>query len=170
MCDVSEKTLNLASRFLSYRMRTRAELDRHLKEKGVDPSERAACIARMEEYHLLDDLEYARMYIESMLERGRGLARIRRELAGKGVDRYVIEDAVALLGDDLPDEYEAALGQALEELAEENLLAMDYREKQKAKARIVGRLTRRGYEMSTVLEALQAAFSRREQELREERD
>lgn len=164
--EVSERALNIASRYLSFKPRTKGETAKHLKDKGIGPKEISACISLLEEYRLLDDLEYSRMYMETMLQRGRGMARICRELQNKGVDRFIIEDAQLLIEEDAPDEYEMALEQASAALEDEDVLNMDYREKQKIRSRIAGRLARRGYGTDTVLRAVRTAFAQREEEQR----
>ena len=163
---VEEKTLDRASRYLAYKPRTRKELCRYLKDHGVGTQEAEECADLLEEYHLLDDLEYARVYAESMLQRGRGLERIRRELAQKGISRNTIEDGLALL-EEMPDEDEAALEQAKDLLLDEDLVGMDYHEKQKLKSRIAGRLSRQGYRMETVYRAVREAFEQTERDQRE---
>ena len=165
--DLPEEIMDRAAKYLAYQPRTRQELCRHLRERGARPEDVQRCADLMEEYHLIDDLEYARMYIESRLESGRGMARIRRELQQKGVSAFVIEDAAALL-EEIPDEYEIALQQAEAAIAGEDLRSMDYADKRKLMGRISGRLVRRGYRTQTVYSAVRTAFARREEAQQDE--
>lgn len=165
--DAYDKAVDLATKYLSYKPRTRRELEEHLKKKGCSADVISSCCNMMEEYHLLDDLQYCRMYIESRLESGKGMARIRQELLSKGIDRYTIEDALPLL-EDLPDERDMALQMAKDAAADLDLLSMDYNEKQKARARIARRLAGRGFQTDAVFTAVRKAFDEREQAQREE--
>ena len=161
------KAMDRAAKYLAYKPRTRRELLQHLREKGVDADDAEQCVETMESYHLVDDLEYSRMYIETMLERGRGMDRIRRELAGKGVDRNTIEDALAEIGE-LPDESEIALRRALDMLYQTDVMSMEYEEQQKVRARIARKLNRQGFRTETVYSAVRKAFELRRQEQEEQ--
>ena len=86
--EVSERCMERASRFLSYKPRTRHELIKHLTERGFGMEEASLCADRMEEYRLIDDLEYSRMYFEAMFERGKGQDRIRQALGDLADGRH----------------------------------------------------------------------------------
>ncbi len=164
-----QKLMDKAANYLAYKPRTRQELRKYLRERGASAETVDRCLATMEEYHLIDDLEYSRMYIESMLQRGRGLVRIRRELRTKGVEEDVIEDALHQM-EELPDEYEMALEQAYSVIGQEDIAGMDHHEKQKLMARLAGRLGRKGYPAETVYRAVRTALAEREQQQKEERE
>ena len=155
--EVSERCMERASRFLSYKPRIRHELIKHLTERGFGTEEASLCADRMEEYRLIDDLEYSRMYFEAMFERGKGLDRIRRELAEKGVDRNTIEDSLLLI-EEVPDAYEAALEQAQMALAAEDVRDLTYEEREKIKGRIARRLARKGYPADAIYRAVREAL------------
>ena len=73
--------------------RTRAELERKL-QAGEYPREAVeAALAYVESFGYLDDRRYARHYVECKKE-GRGKARLKMELAQKGVDRSIIEEVL----------------------------------------------------------------------------
>ncbi len=155
--EVSDKCMDRASRYLAYKPRTRQELCRHLRDRGFGEEEIRACADRLEEYKLLDDLEYSSLYIETMVQRGRGMDRIRRELAAKGVDRNTIEDAVAGM-EDLPDEDRLAMDQARQMLEGMDLCGMDHNEREKVKARIARRLASRGFRADTIYRTARKAM------------
>lgn len=168
---VRPQTMDRASKYLAYKPRTRADLVRHLRERGCDEEEACLCADLLEEYHLLDDLDYSRMYMESMIRRGRGMARICRDLRAKGVDANTIEDARADLDTEgLPGEDQVALEAALAAVADQDLLHMDYREREKVKGRIARRLAGRGFSTDTIFTAVRRAFQQREADQREEED
>lgn len=158
----SDQVMDLAGKYLAYKPRTRKELCDHLLKKGCSESQAAECADRMEEYHLIDDVEYSRAYIESRTASGRGMARIRAELSAKGVDRNTIEDALLLTGG-LPDEYAMALEQARAAVSGLDVSAMDYAERQKVLGRIARRLAGRGFSPDTVYRASKKAIELSEQ-------
>ncbi len=162
---ISEKLLDRAARYLAYKPRTSRQLRSYLAEHGAGEEEAEECVKMMEEYHLLDDLEYSRSYIDTKAREGHGMNRIRRELAQKGVPASVIEDALAEI-DDLPEEEETALAQALAAVEGVDILNMEYPDKQKLMGRIAGRLSRRGFSAETVYRSVRTAFARREEEQR----
>jgi regulatory protein len=87
--------------------RSRHQLAEKLAERGVAPEAAAAVLDRFEEVQLIDDAEFARMWVRSRAAT-RSLARsaLKRELADKGVDPALAEDALAQVSDD--DERDAA--------------------------------------------------------------
>lgn len=136
--------MDRALKYLNIKPRTRAQVERYLQSKDHTEEEIAAVISELEEYHYVDDLVFSRMYIELGFEKGRGIARIRRELAEKGVDRDTIAKAIDEL-DDMPDEYERALEIGKNVVSGMDFADMDFKEKQKIQARIARRLAGRGY-------------------------
>ena len=158
MCSVNyEEGLDRAARYLAYQPRTRRQLVDHLRGRGVSADDADRIADLMESYHLLDDMEYTKMYIESRLDMGRGMNRIRQELRQAGIDGSMIEDALFVM-EDLPDEYETARMQAREAVRGENVGAMDHAARQKLMARIARRLAGRGFSTDTVYRAVRAAL------------
>ena len=82
-----------ASFYLSFKPRTRAQVVKYLHERGFEAEEIEKTVRELEEYHYIDDLQFAVMFAEISLEKGRGENRIRRELAEKGVATDVIDAA-----------------------------------------------------------------------------
>jgi regulatory protein len=91
-----EHALALAYRHLNRRDRTVAELRGYLDGKGVDAGDVEQSIATLRDQGYVDDARYARLLIEDKraLE-GWGNERIRRTLSARGIDRELIEDALA---------------------------------------------------------------------------
>lgn len=89
-----------ALRCLAQRDHSRQELARKLAAHGTE-DETAEVVQRMEELGLLSDGRYAESYVRSHLDRF-GAARLRLELARKGVHQEII--AQALAGSDAADE------------------------------------------------------------------
>ena len=136
--------LDRALKYLNIKPRTRHQVEQYLKGKDYAEDEIAEALAQLEEYHYIDDLNFARLYIELGFEKGHGMARIRRELGEKGVDRYVISAAIDEL-EDVPDEYEMALEIGRSVVSGIDISSLDYEEKQKLRAKIARRLAGRGY-------------------------
>lgn len=165
--DQHQKAMDLASRYLSYKPRTRKELCSHLREKGIDEENISLCADLLEEYHLLDDLQYSRMYIESMMDRGRGMMRIRRELIQKGISQETIEEGLQLI-EEVPSEEDMALQQARDAVMGEDIASMDYRQRERLKGRIARRLAGRGFRTEAIYQAITKAAEERLQEQKEE--
>jgi regulatory protein len=93
---MSRTTYERALSLLEHRPRSVAELRRKLLQKGDDPSEVEAVIARLCDQRLLDDTEFARQFARSrIVGAGSSRWRIVQELARKGVAREIADDAVA---------------------------------------------------------------------------
>ncbi len=82
-----------ALRHLARRDHSRAELARKLASHG-DPAEIEAVIERMRELGLQSDERYAEAFVRSKATRF-GAARLRNELARRGIDRDRIDEALA---------------------------------------------------------------------------
>jgi regulatory protein len=91
--------LQLAYRYLNRRDRTEGEVRKHLAGKGVDDGAVEAAIETLRDQGYVDDARYARLFAEDKraLE-GWGAERIRGTLASRGIDRDLIDEAVAADG------------------------------------------------------------------------
>jgi len=107
--DSFEKAYDRALRFLSYRPRSEAEVRRYLRDKAVSPAIEDEVIERLTRAKLLDDLAFARYWVENRESfNPRGLRMLRYELRRKGLSEETIAQALA----DLEEEesaYRAAL-------------------------------------------------------------
>ena len=139
------KAFRAGLRFISYRPRSRQEMNRRLGRRfGARTVELA--LARLEEQGYVDDATFARSWRESReAHRPRSAGLIRRELAQRGVGREEAEEAVAGLDDDA-NAYRAGLGRmrSLEEL--------DY---VTFRRRLGGYLARRGFGTAIVRRAVE---------------
>lgn len=90
--DACDQALQQSFRYLSYRARSRAELQDYLAGKGHPPSVREAALARLEELEMVDDLAFARAWVENRERfRPRSARALRHELRHKGVADEVID-------------------------------------------------------------------------------
>ncbi len=82
-------------RALERRAHAERELVRKLERKGHPSSAVRAALDRMSRLELIDDLAFARAYVSARTARGWGPSRLRRDLALLGVERTIIDRAVA---------------------------------------------------------------------------
>lgn len=126
-------------RRLAHAPRTRSELARDLRRRGADLETIEAVLDDVEDIGLIDDGQFARLWVESR-HRGRGLARsaLRRELSERGVDAEIVTEALeAIDGDD-----ERTRAQAL---VVRRVGLMTHLDSQTRQRRLMGFLMRRGY-------------------------
>lgn len=72
-----------------------ADLGRRLRRRGHPAPAVEAALGRLHDFGLLDDDAFARTYVDTRAERGRGPARLRRDLMSLGVAGPVIDRALA---------------------------------------------------------------------------
>lgn len=132
----ADRAYNQAVRFLSPRARSTMETRNNLSKKGFDTAVISETLAKLTRDGLLNDTEFAALFVESR-ERFRPRSRfaIGYELRQKGVDRAVIEHALA----DVDDE-DAAMRAVKSKLDRwQNLDAFDLKKK------VMGLLRNRGF-------------------------
>lgn len=139
-------------RKLSVRAQTRAELQQALEAKGVPDEPAQAVLDRMVELGLVDDVVFARDWVESRQQR-RHLSRriLQQELRHKGVERETIEEALKQV--DGEDELAAARA-----IVEKRRASLDRLEPKVRYRRLAGVLGRRGYSSAVVSAVLGEAL------------
>lgn len=91
-----EKVRELALQALERRRRTRRELEVVLRRKGVPSMVFAPVLDRLAEVGLINDLEYARVYLERRAAgRPRGARLLRGELQARGISADLIDRALS---------------------------------------------------------------------------
>lgn len=89
-----EKAKKIAASLLSYKSYTCQEIYQRLVRKGIDGEVAELTVAEFAKAGILNDEEYAKMYIHDALVLGmKGLFRIKQELRAKGVALSVIDRA-----------------------------------------------------------------------------
>ena len=89
-----EKAKKIAAKLISYKMYTCNEVYKKLVQKGIDDDIAQATVDEFVKAGILDDMEYAKLYIHDAQAIGlKGMYRIRQELLSKGVASSVIEKA-----------------------------------------------------------------------------
>jgi regulatory protein len=90
-----EAARRTALRCLELRSYARNDLARRLQRKGHPRQAVDEALGRIAELGLLDDEAYARSYVQTRAARGRGPSRLTRDLLSMGVERQVIDRALA---------------------------------------------------------------------------
>jgi regulatory protein len=141
------KALDLAAHYVDRRDRTVAELRRYLEGKRMVPHAIAAAIDELTACGQLDDSRYAQRFVEDKRQLDHwGSDRIERRLQALGVEHELVAAALAV---DSGDE----LSRAVELLQRRYPTPLiDNRER----ARALGVLVRRGYELELAHDAIRA--------------
>lgn len=141
--EAKEKALNL----LEYRAHSRKELFDKLR-RFTDEDTANEVAAMMEDAGLIDDEAYALQYAHDLMEmKYFGPARLKRELALRGIDDETAEAAIGAA--------EAELGPAEERLA--RIIDLKYKnllEDEKNRAKTINALFRLGYGYDMIKEAI----------------
>ena len=90
-----EAAFGTVLRCLELRSYARSDLGRRLLRKGHPRQAVEAALERATGLGLLDDAAYARSYVQTRAARGRGPSRLTRDLLAMGVQRSLIDRALA---------------------------------------------------------------------------
>ncbi|HEX2249669.1 MAG TPA: regulatory protein RecX [Gemmatimonadales bacterium] len=134
-------------RALEVRSYARADLGRRLRRKGHAAAAVEAALARAVELGLLDDSAFARSYVETRAARGRGPSRLTRDLLAMGVERSIIDRALAAQWPEGSDRAAVPLA-----LAKKRVSQLGALPRQTKRRRLVAYLARRGFTGREVME------------------
>lgn len=99
--DTVDRAFNQALDFLSYRPRSRDEVLRYLRKRGVEAAVADRVLERLQETQLVSDSQFAAFWVQNRQQFSpRGSWALRHELRQKGVDAEAIDQALV----DLPPE------------------------------------------------------------------
>lgn len=94
--EQGSKAWNAALRLLQVRPRTEREIRDRLRRKEFLPDQIDTAITRLRDLELLDDAEFARLWIANRQNLSpRGAQGLRQELRVKGVDREIADEMIA---------------------------------------------------------------------------
>lgn len=96
--DDLQKVYHQVIHYLSYRMRSEKEVRDYLQKKDVDEIQIDEIIAKLRDSNLVDDLEFAEMFVRTRMRtstKGPGL--IRQELRVKGIESTIANEALRQL-------------------------------------------------------------------------
>jgi len=147
--DTAEEAYERVLHFLSYRPRSEAEVRQYLHQRGLPDEISDQVINRLRRVGLLDDLAFARYWVENRERlRPRSPWALRQELQAKGLASEIIETALAEVD---PEEsaYRVALRQA------QRLSPCDW---ETFRRKVGPYLQRRGFAFDTINLALQRAW------------
>ncbi len=145
---MAKSTKAAALRFLKIRPRSIGELKEKLGSKGFSSTQIEKTLLDLMASGLLDDRAFTKSWINYRLARPFGFRRIIQELRAKGIDREIIEQAVAEIKGSY-DPQNAAL-----ELARRRWQRLPDIDVQKKRKRVLDFLLRRGFEADTVMKVL----------------
>ena len=143
--------------WIAHKPRSRADLSRRLRAKGIPDDVATAALDSLGEQGLLDDRGFAEAWVESRVRfRPRSRAMIRAELRAQGVDSAVIEDVTDEIDDQaLADTIAAAqIGRSLARHRDSDDDAWE-----RVQKRTGALLVRRGFGSGVVHRALGAAWA-----------
>lgn len=93
-----EQALNYAWCLLSYRSRSYQEIERRLTLRGYSPRVQAAVIAKLEDMGYINDLEFARQWVNDRIRfKPMGSYGLKKELIQRGISLEIAERVVAEL-------------------------------------------------------------------------
>ena len=128
---------NYLLRLLTHKVYTRKQLIEKLLKKGADPEKAEELLDKYAAYGYVDDMKYAKLYIDSHQEWGK--IRLTAELCHRGIDSLVVMEALEVMEPD--------------ELTRADLLVRQWLDCDISKEKILGRLARRGFSFSICREA-----------------
>ncbi len=140
-------------RALHRRAHARADLARRMVRRGHAPAAVEAALRRAEQHGFLDDAAFAAHYVQTRSERGRGPARLTRDLLALGVARPVIDRAVAERWPPEADRAAIPAGLAARRAAQLGDLPRPVKRR-----RLLAFLARRGFVGSEAIEAIRQAL------------
>lgn len=148
---------SIVLRQLTAAPKSRHQLAGKLQQRNVPDEVAEAVLDRFEEVQLIDDAEFARMWVRSRMQTKALAARaLQRELADKGITGELAEEALSQLSPD--DELQAAHGLVARKLKTD----VDYADRQtrdKHTRRLVSMLARKGYAPSLAFQVVDEAIN-----------
>lgn len=145
-----EAAYRTALRCLELRSYARSDLARRLARKGHPRQAVETALERVAVLGLLDDEAYARGYVRTRAARGRGPSRLIRDLLAMGVQRSLIDRAIAAEWPEGSDR--TSMPQAL---ATKRALQLGSLPRQTKRRRVLAYLARRGFSGREVTEMVE---------------
>ena len=144
-----KKATPVAIRYLSYRDRSCKEVTAHLTQKGFSEISVKKTVSYLTSLGYLNDerlaLSWGRLRIDA---KKIGLRRLRSELVARGLNKEIVEQALATLFSEV-DEWQLALSSARKKLS-----TMQDVEYEKKRRRLIQFLQRKGFAGDTVIQAV----------------
>ena len=149
------KARNSAYRLLTYRPRSRKELEEKLRDREFDDAVIEAVIADLMRLSYVNDREFARQWAAGRIRlRGFGRRRIEQELRNKGISRDLIRETL----DEVFEETSEA--DTAQQEAEKKLRHLTRFTPEVRRRRLAGHLERRGFSSETIYDILRRVGAR----------
>lgn len=146
----TDKAMDLAVNYLSFKSRTTSEMMTYLRKKDVDEAVIKHVLEKLMEYRYIDDEVYLKNYISNNSHLSRyGSKRLIQDLKRRGIS----DDLLLALEDLFPREEEHSCCQAV---AEKTLKALSGQTVSQKRKKIYDKLGRMGYPSDMVLEMLRS--------------
>ena len=146
-----DAAMSRAGRFLTLKARTEFEVRDRLLGAGYEPGVVDRVLGRLREMKLVDDVDFARSWIEERMRRkAAGPQVLRAELEAKGVDGAIIDEAIDSA---LPDEAARSEEVAAGLVSKWNGLPLE-----KQASRLASALARKGFSDDAVQAGLKAVL------------
>jgi regulatory protein len=147
--DAPYRAKERALRLLGLRDRSRREIQMRLRQAGFEPAAVSETVEWLAGLGYLDDRRFAAAYVAEKQRGGWGPRRIRAELAAKGVERPVVDEALAALED--AGTTGSGDGDALlEQTVRKRFGGQFATDPEAAERRLAGFLARRGYDWDII--------------------
>lgn len=149
------KAKNYTYRILARRMYTTKEIRDKLVERGYIDKVIQDVIATLERYGYLNDRTYAEEWIQSrMRAKPKGKTALRQELARKGIEKSIMEDALNRAFD------ESKEADMVLDLARQKARSYGSDDPAAAKRKLQSFLLRRGFDFETVKDVIEQVIGR----------
>jgi regulatory protein len=157
----AEAAYRTVLRALEIRSYARGDLARRMVRKGHQRQAVEAALERVARLGLLDDAAFAQTYVQTRSARGRGPARLVRDLLSMGLERSLIDRAVAAQWSEESDKAAMPLALARKRAAQLGALP-----RQTKRRRVVAYLARRGFTGRDITELVDQVVGSRESGVR----
>jgi regulatory protein len=152
----------VALRFLAHRPRTAKEIRDKLREKEFAEEEIKQTIETLERTGLLNDAEFARMYIrDALAAKPTGPSLLKRKLLLLGVEKSIVNESVQQAFSEVDDT--AAALEAGRKFLKKSTATRKPADKARLRQRLASFLTRRGFTWDVVEPALRTLIKERDE-------
>jgi regulatory protein len=142
--DDAARSRDIALNYISFRPRSSREVLDHLRKKGLPRPAAEKVVARFIELRLIDDLEFARMFVRDRMRRKRtGTTLLRQQLLARGITGEAIDRVFAETIDDTALANAAA--SLIQKRVERSTAAYRRLEPAVRRQRLIDYLLRRGF-------------------------
>ena len=149
--DNRHKAYQRALNYLSFRARSRVEIERYLRDKKYEPDVIAATIERLDEAGLVDDTAFAESWVANRERlKPKGARALRYELQQKGLSETAIDAALEQI-----DESELAWRAIEKKVRQWQALDEDG-----FKRKAMAYLSRRGFDYDVTIETVERAWQK----------